>query len=60
MVIISKAVLDKIRIWSSSPFDKSKKIDSKLVRMLLVKLVGMVNLAAFDVGDDVKSFVKGI
>lgn len=59
MVLISKAMINKIRTWAINPFKSSREIDVKMVRLLLVKLVGMANLAKHNVDDDVKAFIKG-
>lgn len=60
MVFIPKAMLDKILFWSANPFRNSQEIDMKLVRLLLVKLVGMASLAVHNVDENVKKFIKGM
>lgn len=60
MTIIPKSILDKIRAWATPPFDQSQNIDGKLVQLLLVKIVGMTDLAANNVSDNVKAFIEGI
>lgn len=52
-------MLDRIRSWSTFPFNNRRELDVKLVRLLLVRLVGMANVAAHNVDDDVRTFIKG-
>lgn len=58
-VVVSKSILDKIRAWATPPFHQNLNIDKLLVQLLLVKLVGMANLAIYDVSDSVKEFLYG-
>lgn len=59
-IVMPKVMLDKIQAWATPPFNENRKYDAELVRLLLVKVVGMANLAVGNVNNDIKTFIKGI
>lgn len=57
--IIAKAILQKIRAWSTLPFVKNIKYDMNIVHLLLILIVGTAG-ASKKIDADVEQFVRGM
>lgn len=58
MVEVKKSILDRILEWSTPPYDRSERLDKRIVAALLVACVGGEKLAVDEIENDVMDFIN--
>lgn len=60
LIQIPRNVLTVFRSWATHPFEKNEKYDEKIVKSLLILIIGTGSISENNIDQNVKDFVKGI